>query len=151
LRGIDCSDGTYTSLTRLINDGTGTSTWTFSRDTVAGTTTVTFPQLPYDSAPNQTVYTFTNGLITSEKAYEGSAGGTLLREADTSYATNNTPAATNVTIGSRTSRVETDLDSLGNLNGLREFDWGTPGSGAAGSAIRSATFTYLPDNGLNMV
>ena len=145
-KGINCSDGSYMSLTRLINDGISTSTWTFVRDGAA-TTTVTFPQLSYDSVPNQTTYTFTNGMIASQKDYQGSAGGTLLKEADISYASNNTPNATNVTIGSKVSRVETDFDNLGNLTGLREFDWG---NGVPGAAIRSTTITYLPPNSIGL-
>ncbi|HEY1525862.1 MAG TPA: RHS repeat-associated core domain-containing protein [Candidatus Angelobacter sp.] len=139
-KGINCSDGSYMSLTRLLNDGVNTSTWIFARDG-AGTTTVTFPQQPYDAAPNQSTYLFANGMLSSQKIYQGAAGGTLLKQLDLTYAANNTPAATNNTVGSKVSRVETDFDNFGNLTGLREFDWGT---GTPGSAIRSTSIGYLP-------
>src|SRR5262249_42335473 len=57
--GISCADGTTVNLTRKVNDGTNTRVWTFVRSgTGNNTTTVTAPQLSYDSAANQTVYGF---------------------------------------------------------------------------------------------
>jgi RHS repeat-associated protein len=139
--GINCSDGTGLNLTRAIYDGTNTTTWQFSR--ASSVTTVTAPQMPYDSAANQSVYTFnSSGQETQEKLYQGSTSGTLLRTINTTWASNGTPA-TKITIledNSTQSEVETTYDTFGNLDVLKEHDFGT---GAPGAVLRTTNYTYL--------
>jgi RHS repeat-associated protein len=147
--GISCTDGSAAGLTRVTPDGT----WTYARS--GTTTTVTAPQMPYDSASNQEVYTFNSGgLETQRKMYQGSAtSGTLLRTANTTWATNNTPLAS-ITIledNSTQFEAETTYDNYGNLLTLKEHDLG---SGSPGSILRTTTYTYLstsPYTNLNIV
>lgn len=144
--GINCMDGTTLNLTRTVYDGTNTNVWTFSRGQT-GPTTVTYPQMPYDSAANQSVYSFVGGLNSyeevTEKIYQGSsASGTLLRTINTTWASNNTPA-TQTTIledNSTQSEVETTYDNYGNLDVMKEHDFG---SGSPGSVLRTTNYTYL--------
>jgi hypothetical protein len=58
--GVDPTSGYANSLTRIISDGTNISEWQYSRALVSSNwvTTVTAPQMPYDSAANQSVFTF---------------------------------------------------------------------------------------------
>jgi RHS repeat-associated protein len=141
--GINCTDGTTTNLTRIVNDGMNSYTWVFARAQNGSNwvTTETKPQMPYDSAGNQSVYTFnSSGREISEKIYQGSS--TLLRTVNTTWASNNTPA-TAVTIledNSTQSETETNYDSFGNLLSLKEHAYGT---GAPGSILRTTTYTYL--------
>lgn len=142
--GISCTDGSTTGFTRSTNDGE----WTYARS--GTTTTVTAPQLSYDSAANQTVYTFnSNGKETSRKIYQGSStSGTLLRTVNTTWASNGTPATT-VTIledGSTQSEVDTTYNTNGLLTSRTEYDWG---SGGHGSELRQTTYTYLSDTNTN--
>jgi RHS repeat-associated protein len=143
--GINCSDGTVTSLTRTIYDGTNSNVWQFTRAQNGSNwqTTVTAPKMPYDSAANQSVYTFNaSGQETQEKLYQGSTSGTLLRTVNTTWASNGTPA-TKTTIledNSTQSEVATTYDTYGNLDLLKEYDYG---SGAPGSVLRTTTYTYL--------
>jgi RHS repeat-associated protein len=143
--GINCADGTIVSLTRTIYDGTNTNVWTFTR-TPSGSnwlTTVTYPQLPYDTAPNQSTFLFnSSGQELTEKIYQGSTSGTLLRTINTTWASNGTPA-TKTTIledNSTQSKVATTYDTFGNLDVLTEYDYGT---GAPGSILRTTNYTYL--------
>lgn len=139
--GINCSDGTTLNLTRKVNDGTNTRAWTFSRS--GSSTTVTTPQLSYDSAANSTVYAFdSNGRETSRKIYQGSSSGTLLRTINTTWNTQNAPASA-VTIledNSTQSEVDTQYDSNRNVTSVTEYDWG---SGAHGSKLRTTTYGYV--------
>jgi RHS repeat-associated protein len=143
--GINCADGTVLSLTRTVYDGTNTNVWTFNR-TPSGSnwlTTITYPQLPYDTAPNQSTFLFnSSGQELTQKIYQGSTSGTLLRTINTTWATNGTPA-TKTTIledNSTQSEVETTYDTFGNLDVLKEHDYGT---GAPGSVLRTTNYTYL--------
>lgn len=140
--GINCADGSAVNLTRVVNDGTTSNTWQDVRNVGAGTTTVMAPQLPYDAAANQTVFTFnTNGRETSQQVYQGTTGGTLLRTINTTYAANNTPATvTVITENNQQMQVATTFDSNGLLQSMSEYDWG---SGAPGAALRTTSFTYL--------
>ncbi len=143
--GINCADGTVLSLTRVVNDGTTSSTWTFVRsqpDSSTWKTVVTPPTLPYDSASNQSSFTFnTSGQETSEKFYQGSeAGGSLLRTVNLAWAANGTPASRTIVLeNNQQSETETDFDTYGNLLALREYDLG---SGAPGVLVRTTTFSY---------
>ncbi len=141
-KGINCSDGTGTSLTRVINDGTS-RTWTFARAPSGSNwiTTVSAPILPYDSAANQSTYTFdSTGKLTSQKLYQGSTTGTLLRTINTSWAANNTPASTTVILESNLqSKTETTFDTYGRMTQLKEYAWG---SGAPGGLVRTTDMSY---------
>jgi RHS repeat-associated protein len=159
--GISCEDASVTSLTRIINDGSSTTTWQYTRTKTEDTLTrktwkavVTPPTPPYDAAANQSVYTFTEissplGRETSEKHYQGGEGsGQLLRTVSTVYAViagtypGTLAPATRTTIleNNQQSKIETDYDGYGNLLALREYAWGT---GAPGGLVRNTTFTYL--------
>ncbi len=118
-----------------------------ARTVASGKTTVTAPQLSYDSAANQTVFTFNNGMETSQKIYQGSeATGSLLRTVNTTYAVivfpNVQAPASRTTIleNNQQSKVETDFDIYGNLLESRAFDWG---SGVPGGLARKTTLSYL--------
>ena len=143
--GINCSDGTVTSLTRTIYDGTNTDVWQFSRAPSGSNwlTTVTAPQMPYDTAANQSTFLFnSSGQELTESLYQGPTSGTLLRTINTTWATNLSPA-TRTTIledNSTQSEIETTYDADGNLEVLKEHDYGT---GAPGSILRTTTYTYL--------
>jgi RHS repeat-associated protein len=144
--GISCGDGTIVNVTRIINDAGiwgDTSTWTFVRTAFGTARTVTYPQMPYDTAANQSVYTInSSGQETQAKIYQGSTSGTLLRTINTTWAANGSPA-TKTTIledNSTQSEIETNYDSNGNLLSLKEHDFGT---GAPGSILRTTTDTYL--------
>jgi RHS repeat-associated protein len=144
--GINCSDATVTSLTRVVSDGVSSATWQFTRSAItgsAGTTTVTAPALPYDAVGNDTVYTFdSNGHETSQKFYQGVAPANLLRTINTTWASNGTPSTFSTILedGLTTSETDTTYDSKGNLLTLAEHDWG---SGGAGPVLRTTTYTYL--------
>ncbi len=155
--GINCSDGTVTSLTRDVNDGASTYTWQYSRTKLQDDasarvwqTLVTAPLLTYDPAANQATYTFTTSLQTAtkeipEKQYQGSASsGQLLLTIDTSFGCSGQcfPSTKIVTLpNNQQSKVETDYNAvLGNLLETREYDWGT---GAPGPLVRRTTYTYL--------
>src|ERR1700721_443996 len=132
--GVSCANGSTVNLTRKISDGANISTWTFSRAPSGSNwvTTETAPQLPYDSAGNQTLYTFNSlGQEVTRQIYEGSAS--LLRTINTTWASNGTPA-TQITIledNSTQNKVETTYDTLGNLQLLKEHGggWGPPAGG----------------------
>ncbi len=143
--GINCADGNINSLTRVLNDGTTSNTWQYARTQIDASnwkTTVSAPQVPYDTAANQTTFTFTNGKETSQKIYQGSEStGTLLRTINTAYAANGSPASKTVILeNNQQAKTETDLDTYANLLATRDYDWGT---GAPGAALRTTTLTYL--------
>lgn len=141
--GANCADGSTVNLTRKISvDGvTIAATWTFVRNVGLSSTTVTAPTATAD----QTVYTFdTNAHETSRKMYQGSSSsGALLRTINTTWAVNSTPA-TKITIledsNHTQNEVETTFDSFGNLQVLKEHDWGT---GTPGGVLRTTTLTYV--------
>ena len=65
---ITCADGSASGLTRQTPDGT----WTYARTPGTGAasiTTITAPQLPYDSAANQTVINF-QGIYETQRQVE---------------------------------------------------------------------------------
>jgi RHS repeat-associated protein len=140
--GINCSDATITNLTRIVSDGGTSNTWSYARTSIsgaAGITTVTAPTLPYDSAGNQTVYTFnSSGQQTQELDYQASS--TLLRTVNSTWAANGSPA-TRVTIlpSSQQSEVDTAYDTHGHLTQMNNHDFG---SGATGSLLRETDLSY---------
>ncbi|HEY2914896.1 MAG TPA: hypothetical protein VGK21_16140, partial [Candidatus Angelobacter sp.] len=145
--GINCSDGTPLELTRIVNDGTTSATWNYTR--VGTTTTITAPQMPYDTAANQTVITFNGpmGFETSRKIYRGQASGNPVQTVNTSWTTgssNYTPISKTVILedGITQSQVEMAYNTNGLLQSTKEHAWG---SGAPGQILRTTTLTYLPD------
>jgi RHS repeat-associated protein len=149
--GLNCSDGTALQLQRIVSNGTTSATWSYSRspNNKGGATTITAPQLPYDSAANQTVITFdpTSGFETNRKIYQGSASGTPLRTINTAWTnnssgSNNTPVSQTVILedGSTQSQGETTFDTNGLLQVEKEHDWG---SGAPGTVSRTTNLYYL--------
>jgi len=143
--GIVCADSSVNSLTRLVNDGTTTSTWTFSRSPSGSNwvTTVTAPLMPYDSAANNSVYTFnSSGQQITAQLYQGALNSANLKRTINTAWTSGAPT-TQITIledGQTQNEVETSFDSYGNILFLKEHDWGT---GTPGSVLRTTTWTYL--------
>lgn len=143
--GVSCSDGSTLNITRTVSDGTNTNTWQYSRSCSAPACTVTetLPQMPYDSAANQIVDTFMNGLQTQEEIYQGNtSGGTLLETIDTTWKPNSaTPATRTVVLpNNQQSEVTTNYDNYSNLLERDEYDWG---NGAPGPLVRKTVNTYL--------
>ncbi len=143
---INCSDSSVTNLKRTISDGTTPSVWQFTR-TPGGTnwtTTVTAPQMPYDTVGNDTAFTFdTTGRETSEKFYQGSAAtGQLLRTLNNNWAANGTPSTRTTILEDNLTQSSVDIvfDSNGNMQSTVERDWG---SGAPGPALRTSSISYL--------
>jgi len=165
--GIKCDDATITDLTRIVNDGSNSYTWTYSRTQTENTDTrktwktlVTAPQLAYDSAANQTAFFFTTiwsglggyhvGDESVTKYYQGAeASNQLLRTVDTISTCSSLvlrpgcpPTSTTTTLeNGQQARMETDYGDYGNVMETREFDWGAPGP-----LLRRTTFTYLTDS-----
>jgi RHS repeat-associated protein len=72
VNGINCADGSAMTLTRVTPDGT----WTYARTlgtAAASATLITAPQLPYDSASNQTIAQFQGIYPTQTDTYQGAA------------------------------------------------------------------------------
>jgi RHS repeat-associated protein len=153
--GINCGDGSSLQLSRTVSDGlTPAASWTYSRtpNNKGGTTTITAPLLPYDSASNQTVVTFdpTLGLETSRQIYKGTATGTPLRTINTAWTNNNssfsntpTSQTTFLEDGSTQTQVETTYDTNGLLQVKKEHDWGFGIFGVPGPVVRVTTISYL--------
>ena len=139
---VNCSDGTTTSVSRVVSDGTSTATWNFSRNVSSRTTTVTTPQLADTTGANDTKYTFNStGQETTRQIYANSPGTGILRTINTTWASNGTPSK-QVTIledNSTQSETDTTFDSNGLLDSMSEYDWGT---GSRGSLLRTTTLTY---------
>lgn len=138
--GTSCTDGSTMSLTRTAADGT----WTYLRN--GSTTTVTAPQLSYDSTGNQTVYTFdSNGHETQRQIYQGSASGAAVETISTTWDSNDVAPTTTVATltennSSATSETDTAYDAYGNLTSKTAYDWGS--GGQHGSLLKATTYTY---------
>jgi YD repeat-containing protein len=148
--GVNCADGSTISLTRTVNDGVTSNSWTYARTLANGsnpaTTTITAPQLPYDSAANQTVLSFdANNHETSRKIYQGGATGNPQRTVNTSWASNNTPGTRVIILedGQKQQETDTSYDVYGNLLQLSEYDWGT---GSRGALVRQTLTTLVTDS-----
>ncbi len=140
--GISCADGAAINLARAISDGTNTATWNYVRNLTNGTTTITNPQLSDTPNANDIVYTFNgSGQEVSRKIYANSPGTTLLRQINTTWATNGTPASQVAILEDASTQSETDttFDSNGLLNSVSEYDFG---QGVHGGLIRTTAFTY---------
>src|SRR6267378_2460472 len=139
-----CTDGSYTDMTRKVSDGTNSSTWNFSRTQINSSqwqTTETSPIPPYGNQAGQTKVVFNlAGQETQRLVYDYS--GTLLRTVNTTWATNGTPATRTVVLdnGTTQSETETTFDSFGNLQVLKDHDWG---NGSPGQVVRTTNLGYL--------
>jgi RHS repeat-associated protein len=140
--GINCGDGSVYSLTRTINDGTTSNVWAFSSSGPGTQTTETYPQLPYDSAANKSVFTFSGGKVTQQKIYQGPTTGILLRTINTSYNNGNTIVTTSTILEDNSTQAKSvaTYDVNTNLLENKEYAWGT---GAPGALVRDTLYTYL--------
>ena len=139
---VNCSDGSTMQMNRVMNDGTNTSTWSFSRSGLV--TTIAAPVMPYDSAANNSVYTFNgSNQQTTAQFYQGAvSSANLKRTVSTTWASNGSPATQITTLedGATENEVETSFDNYGNLLSVKEHDWGT---NSPGSVLRTTAITYL--------
>jgi len=140
--GINCTDGSVTSLTRTANDGSS-HVWTFSG---SGTqTTETYPLLSYDTAANQSVFSFSGGQVTQHKSYQGATTATLLRTVNTTYGAGgggNTVVTTSTILEDNSTQAKTvaTYDPNGMLLKNLEYAWG---AGLPGALVRETDYTYL--------
>jgi RHS repeat-associated protein len=143
--GVNCTDGTTLSVSRVVTNGSDSGTWNFVRNTTNLTTTVTTPQLADTSSANDTKYTFNSASQEiSRIIYSNSPGTTVLRTITTSWAANSTPS-TRVTLledGTTKSETDTTYDLYGNLQSQTEYDWGTGAHGST-NPIRTTSYSYL--------
>jgi YD repeat-containing protein len=152
--GLNCADGSVMNMTRTYSDGSTSAQWTYARSSVSGlsgVTTITAPQLPYDTLGvlNQSVFTFnTSGQETQQKYYQGAATGTALRQIDETWASNGSPAtAINTLETGQQSKVATTYDNFHNLTQILEYDLGPT---APGSLIRETDMTYGTPGGYRL-
>jgi len=139
--GVSCSDGSYTSLTKVIDDGLSTSgTWTFSRNVSLSQTTVTPPSVAPAIGASQ-LYTFNSSARQTTVVYRKDASNTSLKTVVTAYASNGTPSSVTTTMNDTNQKSQTAItyDSNGLLQSTSEYDFG---SGAIGSLVRTTTLTY---------
>jgi RHS repeat-associated protein len=165
--GIVCSDGSAAGLQRTTSDGT----WTYTRLTGSGSsteTTVTAPQLSYDSAANQTIMQFQGIYETQRDVYQG-AGPTisalpiaestlqtsnLKQEIQTCYNGSASPCpSTAITLPILSRLATTQLDSgpqsaVGNTfntyglpTEIDEYGYGSQ-NGQTGSIFRKTVISY---------
>jgi RHS repeat-associated protein len=154
--GINCSDGSTPTLTRITPDGT----WAYSRS--GSVTTITDPQTT--PAHNQTVLTFQGLYEVQRKVYQGSsATGTLLKTVDTCYNGSASPCTgtaiylpitqvSAVTSLPGTFTLKSQTTTLLYSSGLPyEVDEYAYGSGAVGSLLRKTILAYpIPALGNNI-
>jgi len=158
-------DGSAATLSRTTPDGT----WTYAQvkgTGAASTTTVTAPQLPYDSAANQTVIQFQGIYETQRNVYQGSTFGTLLSTINTCYNATTPPAtppctgaAVTLPISNRTtiatipgsgnlkSQHLDKFDSYGNVTESDDYDFATS---APFPLLRQTLITYAALGGNNL-
>jgi RHS repeat-associated protein len=150
--GTNCADGTALGMTRTYSDGSTSSQWTYARSSVSGlsgTTTITAPQLPYDSTGNQSAFVFNFlGQETQGKYYQGAATGTPLREIDKTWASNGSPATSITTLETgQQSEVDTIYDDFHNLTLVKEYDLGPT---APGALLRETDMYYANPGGYRL-
>jgi RHS repeat-associated protein len=137
--GMDCTYGTPLGMTRVVNDGTTSATWTYSRSTDQYGNYVTVVTSPDG---NDTRYTFgpsANTVApTKVEVYQGHVtGGTLLQETDTNYGP---PMTVTTKLGGVQKQTTYSFDSYGNVTQAAESDWGS------GSPKRTSVYTYVTDS-----
>lgn len=141
--GIDCGDGSVRELQRKVLAGGEEHVWNYQRS--LNTTTVTYPQLEYESERNERVVAFFDGKPYNDKVYAGSTSGTLLREVQTAYSDGRPSSVRILLDGGYETRVEMDYDSYGNAKETREF--GLVALGSTPPLIRSTVNSYAHENG----
>jgi RHS repeat-associated protein len=145
------SDGSASCLLRTTPDGI----WTYTRAQGTGsasTTTIAAPQLPYDSAANQTVIQFQKIYETNRVTNQGAS--TALQTTNTCYNGAASPCiGTAITLPIMSRIVSTILagssnltdqhsmtyDSYGNILTQTDYDYG---NGAKGNLLGKTTITY---------
>jgi len=169
---IVCADGSAAGFQRVLNDGTTSNTWTYSRSRINfpiesnhWQTKVTTP--PDPTAGNDMVIDFqkdsnTSTLMknfyeTQRKVYQGSSGsGTLIGTTTTCYNTNTTNCtATTVSSPITQRNVLPSIPSAGSVTlqaqtitkynsvgGPTEFDQYAFGSGSFGALLRQTLISY---------
>jgi len=154
VNGINCSDGSAAGLTRTTPDGA----WTYARTIGAGaasTTTITAPQLSYDTAANQTVIQFQRIYETQRDSYQGAVSPpNLLQTVNTCYNGAASPCtATAITLPIIQRAVIANLPGSGNQQSKHidffntfgmptetdDYDYAT---GAPGPLLRQNLITY---------
>jgi RHS repeat-associated protein len=149
--GIVCADGSAATLTRTTPDGT----WTYahSESGTAWTTLITDPQ------NNQTNMNFQGIYETQRQVYQGTTGGTLLRQWTTCYNGNSTNCNGTAITLPITQRTVTDQYGTSGLQcrhnylynsvgGLTEQDDYNYGSGAPGALLRQTLVTFASLNNI---
>jgi RHS repeat-associated protein len=146
--GINCSDGTVLALKRRVYDASNNllGLWDYSRTFSSPNciTTVTLPQLAYDTAANVSKYTFNaSGQLVTEQHDQGST--TLMRTISTTWAANGTPASTTVTLSDTGQQTKTDttFDNYGNLTQSIEYGWYS----GSWTPVRTTQITYETGTG----
>lgn len=136
--GMNCADGSIGNLTRTVNDGVNPpAAWLYNH--ISGQSNEYDPAPAYGPGTNITLDFNSSGQETSRVISQGS---TTLRTINTTWASNSTPATRTVILddGKTQSEIETTFDSYGNLDLLKEHDWG---SGSPGPVIRTTEISYL--------
>ena len=145
VNGISCADGSGATITRTTPDGT----WTYahSESGAAWNTLITDPQ------GNQTNMNFQGIYETQRQVYQGTTGGTLLRQWTTCYNGNTTNCNSTAITLPITQRTVTDqygtsglqckhnflYNSVGSLTEQDDYDYG---SGAPGALLRQTLITF---------
>lgn len=149
--GVSCADGSIIEFDRTVSDGVNPSaTWNYLRFNNNTETAETDPATAYGAGAYDVITFNSNGQETQRMISQNSL---TLRTINTTWASNGTPA-TQTTIlndGKTESEAETTYDNFGNLDLLKEHDWGT---GSPGSVVRTTTINYLntsPYTALNIL
>ena len=160
VNGIECADGSASTLTRTLSDGASwNATWTYARTLGTGTASATLvmaPKLPYDSAANQSILQFQGIYETQSDVYQGAAptftsvpisestlqSSNLVQEVQTCYNTGTTlctGTAVAMPISKQTvttilsgleSQVVSSYNNFGQLTEEDDYGYGTGGPGA---------------------
>ncbi|MGC1617888.1 MAG: RHS repeat-associated core domain-containing protein [Candidatus Acidiferrum sp.] len=168
---IVCANGGAAGITRAVSDGTTSNTWTYARTLGSGNSSATLisaPEMPYDSAANQTIVQFQGIYETQRDTYQGSAPSFtslpisestlqtsgLLQEIQTCY-NGSAPPCTSTAVGLPfTERsLNTILAGSQNLQSEHLDYWNTYGqstetfdydfgSGAIGSLLKGTYYSY---------
>lgn len=148
---VNCPDGTPLTLTRTVYDGTNSAAWTYTRSHTAGwQTRVTAPMMPYDTASNESLYSFDgNGLEVQSKFYQGTvATGTLLRQVDTTR-NGYLPTSVATTVGTKQKKVAYGFDAYWRVSSIAEYDWGASTPARTTLSTYNSAQAYLSANILN--
>ena len=134
--GANCADGSPMQLTKTINDGTTSHSWTYTRTANGdGTwkTVVNAPSNDIELAFNA------NGVPTDEKIYAAALGGAVLQEVQTTYV-NYTPSRTTTIAGGKSKTVDYSYDQFANRSAMYEYDWNS-----TTTYLRTTLNSYVTD------